>query len=264
MKRGTDLLLKFKLLKTRLDIPAWQAKGLLQSIWDFTAENAPMGDIGKFTNEEIAIGIEYDGDADELLQVLLQSKWVDADSTHRLVVHDWLEHCEEWIKKRLERKGLMEKRRTTADNGRRCLPTAANGCLPDPDPDPDPVPDPEPCVKTNTAQRGNSTDNYTTDFEQFWAAYPKRKNKGQAWKAWKALKPSHTTVQDMLACLPLHVASSQWLKDNGQYIPYPATWLNARGWEDEVENGNGKPPPQIEITTFEDVAWLTQEDSLHE
>lgn len=24
-----------------------------------------------------------------------------------------------------------------------------------------------------------------------------------------------------------------WLKDNGQYIPYPSTWLNQRRWEDE-------------------------------
>ena len=26
-----------------------------------------------------------------------------------------------------------------------------------------------------------------------------------------------------------------WQKKNGQFIPYPATWLNAEGWEDEVE-----------------------------
>lgn len=27
--------------------------------------------------------------------------------------------------------------------------------------------------------------------------------------------------------------SKDWLKDNGQYIPYPSTWLNQRRWEDE-------------------------------
>jgi len=26
--------------------------------------------------------------------------------------------------------------------------------------------------------------------------------------------------------------SADWQKENGQYIPYPATWLNAKGWED--------------------------------
>jgi len=29
--------------------------------------------------------------------------------------------------------------------------------------------------------------------------------------------------------------SPEWTKDNGKYIPYPATWLNAKGWEDELD-----------------------------
>ena len=24
-------------------------------------------------------------------------------------------------------------------------------------------------------------------------------------------------------------------KSNGQYIPHPSTWLNAKGWEDEID-----------------------------
>ena len=27
--------------------------------------------------------------------------------------------------------------------------------------------------------------------------------------------------------------SEQWLKDEGRYIPHPATWINGRRWEDE-------------------------------
>lgn len=27
-----------------------------------------------------------------------------------------------------------------------------------------------------------------------------------------------------------------WQKENGRYIPYPATWLNARGWENEIKS----------------------------
>jgi hypothetical protein len=29
--------------------------------------------------------------------------------------------------------------------------------------------------------------------------------------------------------------SRDWIKESGQYIPYPATWLNAKGWEDDYE-----------------------------
>ena len=29
--------------------------------------------------------------------------------------------------------------------------------------------------------------------------------------------------------------STDWTKDNGQFIPYPTTYLNQRRWEDEIE-----------------------------
>jgi len=28
---------------------------------------------------------------------------------------------------------------------------------------------------------------------------------------------------------------SQWLKDDGQFIPHPTTWLNQERWNDTVE-----------------------------
>jgi hypothetical protein len=70
-------------------------------------------------------------------------------------------------------------------------------------------------------------------FERFWAAYPKKRNKGDALKAWRALKPSEELVTAILAAVERAKASVQWRKDEGQFIPYPATWLRARGFEDE-------------------------------
>jgi hypothetical protein len=70
-------------------------------------------------------------------------------------------------------------------------------------------------------------------FERFWAAYPKKRNKGDAMKAWRALKPSEELVTAILAAVERAKASVQWRKDEGQFIPYPASWLRARGFEDE-------------------------------
>jgi hypothetical protein len=89
-------------------------------------------------------------------------------------------------------------------------------------------------------------------FAEFWTSYPriKRKSKGQAEKAWKAINPDITAV---LAGLDRAKRSTSWLKDSGQYIPYPATWLRARGWEDEdliaataANNGRGTTAPAAE------------------
>lgn len=69
-------------------------------------------------------------------------------------------------------------------------------------------------------------------FDRFWNAYPKKKAKGQALTAFKKLRPDGGTVDKMLAALEWQVKTEEWRKDGGQYIPYPATWLNGRRWED--------------------------------
>jgi len=71
-------------------------------------------------------------------------------------------------------------------------------------------------------------------FEIFWKAYPKKKSKGQAEKAFRKIKPDEQLLATMLATIERAKKSADWLKESGKYIPYPATWLNARGWEDEI------------------------------
>ena len=41
-------------------------------------------------------------------------------------------------------------------------------------------------------------------------------------------------VETLVAAVEAQKASTQWTKDNGQFIPNPATWLNQGRWEDEV------------------------------
>lgn len=74
---------------------------------------------------------------------------------------------------------------------------------------------------------------YSKAFLTFWDMYPNRKNKGAAFKAFKKINPAeYPAIKEGLEAAK---RSSGWLKDNGQYIPHPASWLNARGWEDESE-----------------------------
>ena len=70
-------------------------------------------------------------------------------------------------------------------------------------------------------------------FAAFWDAYPKKKGKGYAETAFaKAIKK--TDLNTMLTAIHAQKQSRDWQKDRGQFIPYPSTWLNGRGWEDEV------------------------------
>ena len=72
-------------------------------------------------------------------------------------------------------------------------------------------------------------------FNAFWAAYPKKAGKADALKAWNKLAPDVVLQEQMGKALEVQKQSQQWHKDGGQYIPMPATWLNGRRWEDEVQ-----------------------------
>lgn len=77
----------------------------------------------------------------------------------------------------------------------------------------------------------------TTESEQFnlfYAAYPKKRNRPAALKAWNT-KKINESIDIILASLERWKASRDWTKDNGKFIPYPASWLNAEGWNDDIE-----------------------------
>lgn len=72
-------------------------------------------------------------------------------------------------------------------------------------------------------------------FSAFWDAYPRKKSKGQAEKAWARLPLDGALQGLILAAVERAKASADWQREGGKFIPYPATWLNARGWEDELQ-----------------------------
>ena len=75
--------------------------------------------------------------------------------------------------------------------------------------------------------------NLSLGFEEFWDAYPRKTGKGEARKIWQKLRPNSELLQQILNAIKQQSTSDQWTKDNGQFIPYPSTWLNQQRWEDE-------------------------------
>jgi len=70
-------------------------------------------------------------------------------------------------------------------------------------------------------------------FEAFWKAYPKKKAKGKAEVAFKKINPDEQLLSTILDAIAKAKKSIDWQKEDGQFIQYPATWLNGRQWEDE-------------------------------
>lgn len=87
-------------------------------------------------------------------------------------------------------------------------------------------------------------------FDKFWQAYPKKVSKKQAQKSWKKINPSLELFEKILKALEMVKQTEQWKKDNGKFIPYPATWLNQERWTDEIKMMQDIKPviePKIKI-----------------
>jgi len=96
-------------------------------------------------------------------------------------------------------------------------------------------------ARSREKRRGEKKENCA--FDAFWQAYPKRKSRGQAEKAFAKINPSEQLMQAILAGIERAKTSEQWTRDKGKYIPHPATWLNAKGWEDEEGGVPAEPEP---------------------
>lgn len=77
-------------------------------------------------------------------------------------------------------------------------------------------------------------------FERFWAMYPRKVSKIHALKAWTKIAPDEALANTIIAALNEQKQSDQWMKENGNFIPHPTTWLNQRRWgntQDDIDLG---------------------------
>lgn len=72
-------------------------------------------------------------------------------------------------------------------------------------------------------------------FMTFWAAYPRKDKKAEAAKSYAKIAPDKALQARMLQSIEAFKRTEQWQEADGKYIPYAATWLNQRRWEDEIE-----------------------------
>jgi cation diffusion facilitator CzcD-associated flavoprotein CzcO len=99
---------------------------------------------------------------------------------------------------------------------------------------PSPTPSPTPSPKNKT---------YSAIFLRFWEAYPLKKARPTAFKAWLKKKPNIETV---LKAIKAQTLEKENLVSQNKFCPewpHPATWLNNERWEDEIEDGTGELDP---------------------
>lgn len=87
---------------------------------------------------------------------------------------------------------------------------------------------------TQASEKKTPAEKYPTEFLEWYAIYPRKKAKGDALKAYRqALKEiDHDALVEKTRKFARYVEQTQ---TPAQYVPYPATWLRASQWDDELE-----------------------------
>ena len=80
--------------------------------------------------------------------------------------------------------------------------------------------------------------------------YPLKKSKQAAIRAWDSLRPDDQLLAVMGHALQRQLSSPEWQRkiheEGGQGIPYPATWINGRRWEDEDRPDRAATPASVQ------------------
>ena len=103
MKRTAPTHPKMARLARALSIEKAWAVGLVELLIHFTAEHAPSGDVGRYSDADLADALCWHQEPGALIAALTSSGWLDVCSEHRLVLHGWAEHADDGVHAKVAR-----------------------------------------------------------------------------------------------------------------------------------------------------------------
>lgn len=238
MKKGTSRHPKTKKFARLLGVSRHEAIGILNDLWEWAGDYATDGAIGIHEDCDIADGVEYSGDPEKLIQCLINSGWVDlVENGSRFVIHDWIENCDQWVKKRLSRlnKASPTLSGQCPDNGVRRPDNGILGCRTggkDKDKDKD-----RDKGKDKDKEKKGAKKTPSPEFLEAWLAYGRKGSRAESWKRWQSSNiPGQPELLKAIAEYQAAEPDPQFRKDFERFISGEMWHTN---FENLKGNGNG-------------------------
>ena len=224
---------KLRSLAKALGCSQNEALGLLVRLWLWGIRNADSeGLIQSATKDDLAeelhLGLDRQHTADQAVEALIAVGWIDEDGD-RLYIHDWAEWQKQWYKamdirkKDSERQARYRAKRAEASSG-----SPPGNPLPQ-SPQNDDSSDSKAPDPTTLTQEGvkKATTAYSTGFEEFWKAYPRKKGKGNAYKCYNARLKDGWSPEELLEAAKNYAVETGRKHTDQEYIKHAATFLSA-------------------------------------
>lgn len=209
----------------------------------WATENRSDGDLSGMADDDIELAIDWPGDVGAFVMQLAAVGFIDGDAGGRRI-HDWSEH-NPWAAGAKQRSIKAQWNAAKRHHGE----AAADRLVPDhrassiassttpalqlvptstaPLPSPSPYPRAERPIARQAAR-----------FEEFWAAYPNKKGRAPAHKAWKSRGLDAQADQIIADVRARIVGDGDWLRG---YIPHGSTYVSKSGWLDAITQATSGP-----------------------
>ena len=239
---------KLRELTKKLGTSQETALGTLVSLWLWGLNNADKeGRIVSADKDDIleAFTIKLIGDlgGTKIVDALIKTRWIDEPEPGVLYIHDW-EHWQEQWYKAMERREKDAKRKAESRRGER---GAGGEVRPKDEDGPGDLPFPDQEGEPNRPKETS----YPKDFEEFWRVYPRKVDKGAAYRKYMARRNDGWSSHELLTAAESYAAQCRKKKTEKEYIKHPKTFLGdttpfieflpegmRRGAEKEPEAGN--------------------------
>lgn len=247
---------KTRKLARLLGVSVPTAVGHLHGLWYWALSYAQDGMIGRYDADEIADAVLWPGDPQQFVEALISSGYAD-ETEDGPALHDWYDYAGRLMEQietrkeqnRTRKQRQRERQKEAVGDGHadvtqasRVTVTQMSQCHASTVPNTTnqteqtgTTPPKAPEGQMDGAAKGEKADLQDERFAQFWSRYPKKVGKAAALKAWKRAHPDAALFAQIMDKIEQAQSCEQWRRENGRFVPNPATWIGQGRWDDELE-----------------------------
>ena len=230
-----------------------EAIGILVSLWLWGIDNAEMDGLMVSADREdikqsFQAGLSKEVDGDTVVACLIDTGWID-EVDGQLYLHDWGDWRSYYNRYVREKENHAERMRRYRDKK---IGKESTGDIPS-DISSDVTGDisqehtdaERPAVEKpeKKSRKEEQEEKHGKDFEEFWSVYPKKVDKGEAYKKYKARRKEGYSAEEILAAAKAYRAECERKHTDRQYIKHAKTFLGPNLSFTEYIPRNPEPAP---------------------
>lgn len=222
-----------------------EAIGILVSLWLWGIDNAEMDGLMMSADREdvkqsFRVGLTKELDSDIVVDCLIKTGWID-EVEGQLYLHDWGDWRSYYNRYVKDKKGNCERqarfkarqREKTAEDVQSNVTGNVTETTSEKEAEPE----------KKMSRKEEQEAKHGKDFEEFWEVYPKKVDKGEAFKKYKARRNDGYSAEEILAAAKAYKAECERKHTEKQYIKHAKTFLGPSLSFTEYIPKNQEPAP---------------------